>query len=497
MISTAPRPLSILPDGSPLFAVEWAPRPIDVEGTAKPERPRFLSGGQGAREGTTVPHATTSRSRPRSAAKHERAPEASLDGVVSWAGGSPQAPPSGGSGSEMPVFGGADVTANRGTPRNVGQYLSTLLNEADDDKRIRRFNRLRMARKVLRGTPMGLCMRYARDSGAGVQTVMYGGTAGYRGWQHCGSRLCPWCSALLAQKDTDKAERFIRGWVKRKNAIALCHYTLRHTAEELPQAVWDAQTKVLASLHSGRPWRQFVEEFGLREHIYGNEVTDGDNGCHKHQHRAWEIEMCEALKGRTARRAFGRRMERAYEALYLAALAKHGRSALAGIALKISIAAPTMSNAAKAADYVTKFAKETQQGGLKSGHKGNHTVFELLDIAGDKAFPEAVRRQARARYADLYFGLKGKHWSYFSEATAADQEPVGGEEEVPEVTLDDEGELVHTMTAMQAAMLADQDLQIWWLELMEQKGPIAADAWMKDFSDPAKWSEEWKQRYRT
>lgn len=495
MSCEAPRPISILPDGSPLLAVEWAPRPMNVEGTAKPERPRFLSGGQGAREGTTVPHATTSRSRSRSAAKHERAPEASLDGVVSWAGGSPQAPPSGGSGSEIAAFLPADVAVCQRPPRNVGQYSSALLDEADEPKRSRRFNRLRMARKVLRGTPMGLCMRYARDMAAGVQTVMYGGTAGYRGWQHCGSRLCPWCSALLAQKDTDKAERFIRGWVKRNNAIALCHYTLRHTKDELPQAVWDAQTKVLDSLHKGRPWRTFAAQFGVLEHIYGNEVTDGDNGCHKHQHRAWEVEMCEALKGRSARRAFGRRMEKEYEKLYLAALAKHGRSALPGIALKVSIAAPTMSNAAKAAEYVTKFAKETQQGGLKSGHKGNHTVFELLDIAGDKAVPEALRRQARARYADLYFGLKGKHWSYFSEATAANEEPVGGEEEIPEVTLDDEGELVHTMTAMQAAMLADQDLQIWWLELVEQKGPMAADAWMKDWSDRRHWSKEFLDRF--
>lgn len=342
---------------------------------------------------------------------------------------------------------------------------------------------------------MGLCMRYARDMAVGVQTVMYGGTAGYRGWQHCGSRLCPWCSALLAQKDTDKAERFIRGWVKRKNAIALCHYTLRHTAEELPQAVWDAQTKVLDSLHHGRPWDRFKEEFGLLEHIYGNEVTDGDNGCHKHQHRAWEVGMCEALKGRSARRAFGRRMEREYEKLYMVALAKHGRSALPGIALKVSIAAPTMVNAAKAAEYVSKFSKETQQGGLKSGHKGNHTVFELLDIAGDKALPQEARRRARARYADLYFGLKGKHWSYFSEATAANEELVGGEEEIPEVTLDDDGEVVHTMTAREAAMIADQDLQIWWLELVERQGPDAAAAWLKEFSDPSHWSKQFLDRF--
>lgn len=338
-------------------------------------------------------------------------------------------------------------------------------------------------------------MRYARDSVVGVQTVMYGETAGYRGWQHCGSRLCPWCCAMLAQEDTSKAERFIRGWVKRKNAIALCHYTLRHTADELPQEVWDAQTKVLQSLHSGRPWREFVAEFGLLEHIYGNEVTDGLNGCHKHQHRAWEIQMCAKLHGRTARRQFGRRMEKAYELLYLAALRKHGRDALPGLALKVSIAAPTMSNAAKAAEYVAKFSKETQQGGLKSGHKGNHTVFELLDIAGDKTLSQSERGRARARYADLYWGLKGKHWSYFSEATAPDPEPVGGEEEVPEVKLGDDGVVVLTLTAMQAHMLDEGHLQVWFLELVEREGIEAAEDWMRWYSDPSRWSREWRDRF--
>ena len=343
---------------------------------------------------------------------------------------------------------------------------------------------------------MAMCMRYARDAGKGVQVVDYNNVAGYRGWQHCGSRLCPWCCAKLAQQDTDKAEKFIRGWVKRKNAIALCHYTLRHTADELPQAVWDAQTRVLQSLHSGRPWREFVAEFGLLEHIYGNEVTDGENGCHKHQHRAWEIQMCDALQGRSGRRAFCRKLEAAYKALYLVALAKHGRSALPQYALKVSISAPTKHNAAKAAEYVAKFSKETQQGGLKSGRRGNHTVFELLDIAADKALFQEERARARSRYADLFFGLKGKHWSYFSEATVPDPEPVGGEPEVPEKDLDDDGAVLLELTALQAAMIADQHRQCYLLELVEQQGVQAAAAWLADFSDPQRWSTEFLARFR-
>ncbi len=491
MSQAPPRPITTLPTGESLYPVDWAPQPDSLPD--QPARARFPGGGQVAREGTTVPHATTQRQGSEGAQR-------TLDGVVQWAGGSPGATPprdpESAKQAELPAIQPPDVTASRSTPRNVGQNLSAPPNDDENSQRTTRFLRLAMARTILRGTPLGACMRYARDSMAGVQTVMFGDTAGYRGWTHCGSRLCPWCCAKLAQEDTTKAEKFIRGWVKRKNAIALVHYTLRHTADELPAAVWDAQTRVLASCHSGRPWRTFVEEYGLLEHIYGNEVTDGVNGCHKHQHRAWEIQMCEGLRGRTARRQFARRMEDAYKGLYMAALAKHGRSALPQYALKVSIAAPTMSNAAKAAEYVAKFSKETQQGGLKSGNHGNHTVFELLDIAGDKSAPQDERSRARARYADLYWGLKGKHWSYFSEASTAEQETAGGEEEVPEVKLDDDGEVVITLTARQAAMIADQHLQIYFLEIVERQGVEAAKAWLKQFSDPARWSKEFLDRVR-
>lgn len=493
------RPTTILPDGTPLYPAEWSPpadKPADKPRGAdawvrahKPQQARFPGGGQGAREGTTVPTATTQRQGSEGAQR-------TLDGVVEWAGGSPKAPPPRvPESAKLPAIPAPVVTANEPTPRNVGQYSPTPPNDDETSQRTTRFIRLAMARKVLRGTQTATCMMYARGSD-GVQVVQYAGCAGYRGWEHCGSRLCPWCCAKLAQKDTSKAERFIKGWVKRKNAIALCHYTLRHSADELPQDVWDAQTKVLDSTHHGRPWDRFRQEYGLLEHIYGNEVTDGANGCHKHQHRVWELQMCPELHGRTERRRFGRRMEDAYKALYMAALAKHGRSALPQYALKVSIAAPTQSNARRAAEYVTKFAKETQQGGLKSGNQGNRTVFELLDLAGDNSASTHERLRARDRYADLYYGLKGKHWSYFSEATTGDDTEAGGEPEVPETDLDDDGDVLITLSAREAAMLSDQHMQVDLLERVEQQGVKAAKAWLADFSDPARWSKEFLDRFR-
>jgi hypothetical protein len=92
--------------------------------------------------------------------------------------------------------------------------------------------------------------------------------------------------------------------------------------------------------------------------------------------------------------------------------------------------------------------------------------------------------------------LKGKHWSYFSEASTAEQQSAGGEEEVPEVRLDDDGGVVITLSARQAAMLADQGLQVDFLERVEQQGVEAAKAWLKQFSDPARWSKEFLDRFR-
>src|SRR6185312_3510605 len=84
-------------DGKGVYCPEWSPQPVDKpadkpRGVAawvnahKPQQARFPGGGQGAREGTTVPTATTHRQGSEGAQR-------TLDGVVEWAGGSPKAPP--------------------------------------------------------------------------------------------------------------------------------------------------------------------------------------------------------------------------------------------------------------------------------------------------------------------------------------------------------------------------------------------------------------------
>ena len=486
------RPITALPDGSPLYPAEWAP-PVDKSGD-KPARPRFPGGGQGAVGGKpqSVRHQPTSR--PKSDVG------ACLDGLVGCADGFPQAPPprapESAKQAELPAIQPPRVTANRCPPRNVGQYLSSLLKPDSKAQRRLRFERLEKARRILRGTPLASCMLYARDADKGVQLVSYDGAAGYRGWGHCGSRCCPWDAAKLAQKDAAKGEKFARGWVKRGNAIAMVHYTFRHSREEKPRETWEAHTKVLQRLHSGSKWRAFVKEFGLLEHFLGNEVTVGENGCHKHQHRCWEILWREEFRTSTGRKQFGKRMEAAYEALYIDALHAEGRDALPGIALKLTIAAPTNKNAAKAAEYVTKFAKETMQGGLKSGHKGNKTMFELVDITGDKSLPDDVRATARGQYADLYWGLKGKHWTYFSEAHVGDETAPGGEEEIPEPDLEDEGQDEVQISGMAAAMLASQRKQCWLLEYWEEHGSYETAIWLAEFTDPSHWSVEFLARFR-
>ena len=460
----------------------------------KPQRARFLREPAGA----VGENPQSLRYHPAvKAVAAQRAPKGSLDAGGTVGGGFSQAPLARGSESaEIPAIQPPSVTANRSAPRNVGQYLSSLLKPDSKEQRRLRFDRLRMARKILRNTPLAKCMCHARDAEKGVQIVSYGEEVGYRGWKHCGSRLCPWCAAILARHDAEKAEKYARGWIKRGNAIALVHYTFRHTFDEKPRETWAIHTKVLQRLHSGSKWRAFAAEWGFREYFLGNEVTDGVNGCHKHQHRAWEILWRPEFRTATGRRDWAKRCEAAYEALYLEALRAEGRDALPGIALKLSLAAPTAKNAAKAAEYVTKFAKETMQGGLKSGHKGNKTVFELVDIAGDKSLPEAVRTAARARYMDLYWGLKGRHWTYFSEAHVAEQAEAGGEEEIPEPDLDECGDTLLHLSNEAAAMVADQDKQCWLLEYIHEHGPYAAACWLAEFTDHSHWSVEYLARFR-
>ena len=410
-------------------------------------------------------------------------------------GGFAPAPVARGSGSaEVPVIRPPVAAAYRTTARNVTQSLSAPPKTGDAARRNHRrirYRRLYTARKILPETKMGVCMRFLNAPVEGGAVVVRDDVASYHGVWRCNYRSCPFCGAWLAQRDTARAEKFARGWVKRGNAIAMVHYTLRHTREEATAAVWDAQTKVLQSCHSGRPWRAFVEEFGLLECFYGNEVTLGDNGSHKHQHRCWEIKWREELKKVRGRRAFSRRMQAAYELLYMAALAKHGRDALPGIALQLSIATPTMDNAAKAAEYVTKFTKEVTQGGMKSGHKGNQSHYALLDDAANKKLSDAERARARARFAEFHYGTHRKHWTFFSEA-ALDQKVDGiGEQEIPPQE-EDKGKKVLYFTGDEYRKLSKMHCESRLLAMVELKGPESAREWLTRFAASWRWSRQFE-----
>lgn len=380
-------------------------------------------------------------------------------------------------------------------PRKVRDFPPGPQKGDPAELRQRRLDRLYTARRVVPNTPTGGCLRYVIDQAVGFQLVDRDGYVSPVGVQRCGRRGCPWCNARFAQLDCERAEGFLLGWVERGSAIAMPTFTLRHKAGESFSEVWSAHVAVLDSLHHGRPWERFKEKWGLLEFGYGNECPMGDNGPHRHQHRCWEMRMTPELRTRRGRHAAARRMEAEYEALYQAALKKHGRSARPGIGLKLKIAAPTKENAAKAAAYATKFAKEATLGHAKTARRGNREPFELLDDAEDDSLSAAQRAKAKARYAEFYEQSRGKRWTYWSEA-GKDDDGAGEEPEIDEPG-DEPGTVVFTGSAVEWRMLDFAHRVGWLCDLVETSGPIVARAELRRFCNSQHWSKEFMQRMRS
>ena len=329
------------------------------------------------------------------------------------------------------------------------------------------------------------------ESGS-VTLRLEGDVAHWAGYGHCRNRGCPFCALQLAQEDRCDAERYAAGWVKRGSSIAMVALTMAHAADEDLATTWEAHTRVLESLHKGRPWRSFKEKYHLGEHFYGNEITDGKNGWHKHQHRCYELMPQPMLDTKEGRRLLAQQMQEDLWELYQVALAKHKRSASHAHGLKVTVAAGSDSSAESAAKYVTKLSAETMCGGLKSGKCGNQTPWELLDDVTDKRLSEKQRQRASARYHEFALQCKHRHWTYFSEAHVA--EGVGAVEEIEpvveaeaEVAVERQELVVHDL---QRRMLEFAKKQTYLLDLAENEGLAACARYIDDFCCPRNWSKQ-------
>jgi len=223
--------------------------------------------------------------------------------------------------------------------------------------------------------------------------------------------VCPTCSTMIRTRRAEELERGTSEWVSRGGSLVMMTLTVRHNAS-LPL------DRVRASLQSA--WR--VEQsrksyMSLRELTAGvvrsTEVTIGDNGWHPHLHLLLFVRP-----GVSSDEVMS----------LLPALITDWRS-LVGAALddvlppsvERAIDLTFFDDAAAAAHYVSKIAKEITQSNSKSGRD----PFSLLDVEG-LARPRAVARFLE--YLDSMRGVQSLSWSKGLRALLGLSVPLSDEE---------------------------------------------------------------------
>jgi hypothetical protein len=346
-----------------------------------------------------------------------------------------------------------------------------------------------MARKVVPESRMSSCM-YALAYQRHAQVVLGSdGTAGLAGVMRCGLRGCPNCAAILADGDFRRALHVAGAWNERGSLIGMFTFTMSHKALEPLAALRQAFGQALESLYRSRRYQAFKTRHGLTgNRFYGNEVTDGANGWHLHRHECDEFRPEHMPETRQERRELARQLERELTPLWLHELKRQGRTGLAGIAVKVTLAG-RHEDPEQAATYVTKMALETTYSPAKQGRRGGRSPWELLDDAGDKTLSEAQRARARARYREFVVATKGMHWTWFSDGCEVGPNP----DEEP--WYDDPGVPVLDISDFEWRCLRTEPLRVCWLlELVEEQGAAAAGDELRRWCDTLRWTRRFKRR---
>ncbi len=505
-------------DGKGVYCPEWAPHPVDKPGD-KPARPRFPGGGQGAREGTTVPTATIPRSRPKSDVG------ACLDGVVEWAGGSPKAPPPRAPESaKIPAIQPPSEPANRQTSWKEGEcstpgghensYIentqpptrvipNVLDNKTTEEEgesvwevgRKLLFRRMERQAALMHDHHMRFCLKKLLNPANGVEIWETDDTRWHRhGYKRCNCMGCVYCRLLHAAEARTKSMEFQKGWVKRGSWSCMAALTFGHPDAAEPYIALNRVFKrALAAMRRGNVWKRFMAFWGIGEYMYANEdMINVLYGWHPHQHVIYEIVASyiaahPELETKEGRDAWVKAFQAAHYKIWQSALVKFGRTASPTYGLVPTLHKGSDQSVIAGADYITKMANEMTGAAEKRGKNGSRSPYGLLDDGADQSLPQEQRDLADAKFIEYQKGIRNRVRYFFSESHAEPTAP--GESEVPEPKDEPGKRLVMTVSKLQDRMLRDvADGWADFLTLGERKGVEAATAWLRWFSDSSRWS---------
>lgn len=284
------------------------------------------------------------------------------------------------------------VSSEPATSQEVGFLLSlgiyTKFTSAHEkqglaDTLVGRFYLQSLARELVGGQRVAICLRWLSPHKEEVQIRLSGGEGGesahYGHLVVCGSVWsCPVCAARITEQRRVDLGAALALWGRKRKQVVMVTYTLSHGKQTLLADVLKTLKKARERFKSGRRWQRIKESYRIVGTIGATEVTWGENGWHPHVHELVFFDTRYTPDWLLA-------LESTLQAMWQAALAKEGGTAVSDIGLKLVV-----SNA-KIGNYVAKFGREAgKESGwelehemtknpTKKGHADDHaTPLELL-----------------------------------------------------------------------------------------------------------------------
>jgi hypothetical protein len=250
------------------------------------------------------------------------------------------------------------------------------------------------------------CMAFVRGD-KGTATYQYSpstGRAGLHDVSVCGSVwACPVCSERITARRRNELKHLLA--VNDKYFIVMVTYTLsHHDGEDLAPMV-QALNHAIRRTKTGRPWRRFVDKWGLVGFVSTLEVTYGQNGWHPHKHEMFVIDREKlGLEGPVAKAKFEGEMQSELFHMY------HHKLDIAGRDCDQDHGLVVTANRKAYGEYIAKWGvtEELTRSVHKAASGAGRSVWELLK--------DSIRGDARAwslwlEYLRAFKGKKQLHWS--------------------------------------------------------------------------------------
>ena len=286
--------------------------------------------------------------------------------------------------------------------------------QAQDDtrqaKRRRKYDRARFMARLLQHKDLAGCHAWqtARHSPVAVHvkpSVERGGF--FTGLQTCGLvHLCAHCQPKVAARRAREVQHAIDAWTHDGGEVLLVTLTLSHGPT-------DPLAKTLGALKDAgrraaqhRAWKTATKGAGLEGRIVATEYMHGANGWHPHQHQLWFV------RAAVDRGALERELWRAW----CASLQRVGATATRAHGLRVDggeLAARYVAGMKESGSTWT-LADELTRSASKGGKGGGRSVWELVDVAADRAQTDEARAGAALllrEYARETKGTKALQWS--------------------------------------------------------------------------------------